>query len=124
MCPNTERATAAVEPAATLELAQRIAGTTPLWAQTVALLETAEGFTLAAGGATDLSPAQRATAENLGLTPANPMPNFHAELTLINSAGLMRLTPTKGVATNLVCPSCAGVIEELGGWVAGRYFGF
>jgi hypothetical protein len=101
-----------------------VAGSTPPWAQTIALLETAEGPTLVAGGASDLSASQAALAERLGLTVANAMPGFDAEITLINSAGEMSLTPTTGVATNIVCPSCAAVIEELGGSVNGRSFGF
>jgi len=47
--------------------------------RTVTVLETAEGPTLVAGGASDLSAAQIAAARRLGLTPTSPMPGFHAE---------------------------------------------
>jgi hypothetical protein len=90
-----EFAAADTGPAATLELAQQVAGVpTPFW-QTVALLETAEGPTLvAASGGSALTAAQIAEAESVGLTVAESVPGLHAEEALINAAGNMGLTPT------------------------------
>jgi hypothetical protein len=115
---------AARGPAATRELAQQIAAIErfPMNVKrTVAVVETAEGPTLVAGGATDLSAAQTALAQKLGLTPARPMPGMHAEETAIFGAGELSLTPTRGVATNAICPGrCAPFIEGLGGRVTGK----
>jgi RHS repeat-associated protein len=113
--------------AATLELAREIAaaGEGPVWSRTVGLLETEEGVTLVAQGAADLSAAQKALAESLGLQVAPDLPGIHAEGTLLNGAGQMGLTPTFGVVTNNVCSGvCAPMIEEMGGWSWGRFFGF
>ncbi len=113
-------------PAASLALAQQIAnaGTKAPWARTVALLETAEGPTLVGAGATDLNAAQKLLATELGFTVAQDMAGFDAEMTVLNSAGQLGLTPTTGVATNIVCSFCASQITEFGGWVNGRFFGF
>jgi RHS repeat-associated protein len=116
-------------PAATRELAQQIANVErfPMnFKRTVAVVETAEGPTLVAGGATDLSAAQTALAQKLGLTPVRPMPGVHAEETVIFGAGELGLTPTRGVTTNTICPGrCTPFIEGLGGRVTGtRTFEF
>jgi hypothetical protein len=120
-------ASAARGPAATRELAQQIANVErfPMnHRRTVSVLETAEGPTLVAGGATDLSASQIAAAQKMGLTPVSPMPGFHAEKTVITGAGELGLTPTKGVTTNIICPGAAGCrsfIEGLGGRVTGDF---
>jgi hypothetical protein len=113
-------------PKATLELARQIAAASgkPPWAQTVSLLETAEGPTLVGAGGQDLTVAQKALAEELGLTIANDLPGYHAEETVIEAAGQRGLTPTSGVATNNVCPTCQPLINSLGGTVNGRLFWF
>ena len=114
----------AVGPKATLDLALEIQGSTPLSAQTVALLETAEGPTLVGGGSADLSAEQIALAQSRGLTPTS-LPGFHAEQTVINGAGELGLTPTSGVATNNICVGrCGALIQELGGTYSGRNFSF
>ncbi len=116
-------ATIARGPAATLQLAQQIA-THPR--QTIAVMETLEGPTLVAGGVRDLSAAQQALATGRGLTPV-ALEGFHAEKTLIHAAGELGLTPTRGVATNLICGGpggCRTFLEGLGGVVEGRYFSF
>jgi hypothetical protein len=110
---------------ATLDLAMQVQGRVPLSAQTVTVLETAEGHTLVAGGAADLTAAQKSVAKRLGLTVVPDMPGFHAEETVINGAGQLGLTPTKGVVTNDVCPMfCQPMIESLGGWSQGKFYGF
>jgi hypothetical protein len=91
-----------------------------------ALVETAEGPTLVAGGVRDLSAAQQALATSRGLTPV-ALEGFHAEKTLIHAAGELGLTPTRGVATNLICSGpggCGPFLEGLGAVVDGRYFTF
>ncbi|CAN5807352.1 hypothetical protein BH09MYX1_BH09MYX1_35040 [soil metagenome] len=111
-------------PPATIDLAMKIQGDTPLSRQTIALLETAEGPTLVGGGSADLTEAQIAVAEAHGLTPT-ALPDFHAEQTVINGAGEMGLTPTNGVATNNVCLGrCGALIRLIGGRFNGKYFGF
>jgi hypothetical protein len=88
---------------ATLDLALEIQGNVPLWQQTVSLIETVEGPTIVAGGAVDLSADQISLALNLGLLVSEPFEGAHAEITGLYSAGLNRLTPTRGVATNPMC---------------------
>jgi hypothetical protein len=105
-------------PAATLELAQEIANVEsyPMrFRRTIALLETAEGPTLVAGGGTDLSAAQIEMARQLGLTPVTGV-GEHAELTAIAGARSLGLTPTAGVTTIHICPSCAVKIYNMGGY--------
>jgi RHS repeat-associated protein len=115
---------AARGPAATLDLAMKIQGSTPLSAQSVALLETVEGPTLVGAGAGDLTAEQVALARQFGLTPTT-LPGFHAEQTVINAAGELGLTPTNGVVTNNVCAGrCGPLISEIGGWFNGKNFGF
>ena len=121
---NVEGKVAARGPPATLELAMKIQGSTPLSRQTIALLETLQGPTLVGGGTADLSAAQVQLARSHGLTPT-VLPNFHAEQTVINAAGEMGLTPTRGVATNNVCAGrCGAMINGIGGWFKGKAFGF
>jgi hypothetical protein len=117
--PELLGAGAAEGPAATLALAQRIANVEryPMrFKRTIALLKTAEGPTLVAGGGTDLSPAQIAMARQLGLTPVTGV-GEHAELTAISGARSLGLTPTAGVTTIHICPSCAVKIYNMGGWL-------
>jgi hypothetical protein len=117
-------AAAEAGPKATLELAMEIQGSTPLSAQTVSLLETAEGPTLVGAGEADLSAQQVALAQSRGLTPT-ALEGFHAEQTVINGAGELGLTPTNGVATNNICAGrCGALIEEIGGTYSGRNFSF
>ena len=113
-------------PRATRQLAQEIANveSVPMsFNRTVTVLETAEGPTIVAGGASDLSSAQAAAARRLGLTPAPPMPGFHAEKTAISAAGELGLTPTRGAASNTICSGPGGCTEFLEGLGArvGKY---
>ncbi|XXY20353.1 RHS repeat-associated core domain-containing protein [Sorangium sp. So ce216] len=118
---------AARGPAATRALAEQIAGVEsfPLNVRrTVTVLETSEGPTLVAGGASDLSAVQFAEARRLGLTPTAPMPGFHAEKTAIAGAGDLGLTPTRGATSNIICGGpggCRPFIESLGGRVTGDF---
>jgi hypothetical protein len=88
------------------------------------LVETRQGPTLVAGGASDLSAAQVQLARKLGLTQVSPMIGVHAEPTALFGAGELGLTPTRGVTTNKICSvpgGCAELIERLGGRVTGKY---
>jgi RHS repeat-associated protein len=119
-------AAAARGPAATRQLAQQIANVERIpmrFNRTVTVLETAEGPTLVAGGASDLSAAQIAAARRLGLTPTSPLRGLHAEKTAIAGAGELGLTPTKGATSTIICSGpggCAGFLEGLGAKV-GKY---
>ncbi|XXT23290.1 RHS repeat-associated core domain-containing protein [Sorangium sp. So ce429] len=113
-------------PAATRALAQQIANVerAPMnFNQTVTVLETAEGPTLVAGGASDLSAAQIAEAQRLGLLPAPPMPGFHAEKTAFAGAGELGLTPTRGATSTIICSGPGGCTDFLRGLGAkvGKY---
>lgn len=113
-------------PAATRELATEIANveTLPMNVKrTVVVIETAEGPTIVAGGASDLSAAQIAAARAKGLTPVPAMPGAHAEVTGVFGAGELGLTPTRGVTTNVICSGpggCRSFIEQLGGRVTSK----
>jgi hypothetical protein len=127
VCEEPGLVASAVGPKASQDLAERIASLAegPSWTRAVAVLETAEGPTIVGGGATDLNAAQKALARELGLTVAPDFPEIHAEGTVLNGAGQLGLTPTVGVVTNHVCSGiCAPMIQEMGGWVDGRWFGF
>jgi RHS repeat-associated protein len=115
-------------PPATLETAEAIRSVTgkPPRAQVVALVETTEGPTIAAGGAwLDLTAAQKSLAKAMGFVIADDMPGIHAEQTAFEHAGRLGLTPKKGVSTLPPCPAeCRPLILRWGGWVNGNYFGF
>ncbi|WP_441289865.1 RHS repeat domain-containing protein [Sorangium sp. KYC3313] len=124
---STAAAGAARAASAARELAQHIANVerVPMnFRRTVALVETAEWPTLVAGGASDLSAAQIAAAQKLGLTPVHPMPGVHAEPTAIFGAGKLGLTPTRRVTTSTICTGpggCTEFIQGIGGRVTGKY---
>ncbi|TWT77302.1 hypothetical protein Pla123a_19600 [Posidoniimonas polymericola] len=128
-CADPQKASAeVVAPKASPELAREIADVEkpPLNdRRTVAITETREGVTLVSGGASDLSEAQKRLARERGLTPTNDLPRADAEITMLDHAGRNGLTPTNGVTTNDICPTCAGDIEGLGGVLTGpRSFSF
>ena len=50
-------------------------------------------------------------ARVIGLTPV-AVTGLHAEMTVIQGASTLRLTPTAGVSTNIVCPECAIYIQR------------
>jgi len=110
-----------VGPAPTVALAQRLQAFSR---QTVGVLATSEGPTLVAAQP-GLSPGQVAQAMRLGLTVVENMVE-HAEVNLIMEAARLRLTPTWGAVSNLVCSrgGCQDYIRAVGGWVSGRLFGF
>lgn len=83
--------------------------------RTVAVMETKEGPTLISGGASDLSAAQKSAAAARGLTVVPDFPGVHAEGTALNGAGQLGLTPTRGATSNIICPNCRSLINDLGG---------
>lgn len=82
---------------------------------TAALATTAE--TIIAGGARDLSPAQRA-ALGAGEVAAR-FPGAHAEVTALEHAAGSGLLPRALAVTRDICPSCAVAIERVGGVLTG-----
>jgi hypothetical protein len=74
--------------------------------RTTAVLETDVGRIIA-GGARDLSPAQRAL-----LGPgeiAARAPGVHAEVTALDRAASIGATPLELTVTRTICPACAAV---------------
>ena len=103
---------------ATQGLADEIASVgLPRSKQTVVLIETAEGRTIVAAGGPDLTPAQKALAQQRGLLVADDLPGFHGELTGMATAGERGLLPTRGVTTNKMCRdgaySCFDQLTEM-----------
>jgi Cytidine and deoxycytidylate deaminase zinc-binding region len=80
--------------------------------RTTAVLRTTAGD-IVAGGARDLTPAQRAL-----LGPgeiAARAPGVHAEATALGEAARMGATPLEMAVTRVICPQCAAAIEASGG---------
>ncbi|MCL2726735.1 MAG: RHS repeat-associated core domain-containing protein, partial [Polyangiaceae bacterium] len=80
--------------------------------RTTAALDTTAGRIIA-GGARDLTPAQRAA-----LLPgeiAARLPGAHAEVTAIETARGLGATPQAISVTRPICPECAAAIEASGG---------
>lgn len=80
--------------------------------RTTAVLRTSGGD-IVAGGARDLTPAQRAL-----LGPgeiAAKLPRAHAEVTALQHAAGAGLSPEAMAVTRGICPQCAASIEASGG---------
>jgi len=75
---------------------------------------------LAAGGR-DLSPAQRALANEGDLLAR--LPGAHAEVTALDAAGNAGLTPGQIFVSRLICPQCSAAIENSGGIISNNGFG-
>lgn len=82
--------------------------------RTTAVLRTSGGDVVA-GGARDLTPAQRALL-GPGETAAR-LPGAHAEVTAIQHAQKAGLSPEAMAVTRAICPLCAEAIEASGGVV-------
>lgn len=80
--------------------------------RTTAVLRT-NGATIVAGGARDLTPAQRAML-TIG-EMAGRLPGAHAEITALGTAGRLGLSPAELAVTRAICPQCAAAIEASGG---------
>jgi RHS repeat-associated protein len=81
--------------------------------RTTAVLETTDGSRIVAGGARDLTPAQRAALVEGEI--AAKMPGAHAEVTALEHAIANGLTPSELAVTRSICPDCAAKIEAAGG---------
>jgi RHS repeat-associated protein len=73
---------------------------------------------LIAGGARDLSSAQRAVAEALDATPVLE-PGAHAETTLLNGAERLGASPKELATSRPFCADCRTAIEQSGGTITG-----
>jgi hypothetical protein len=78
-------------------------------ARTTAVTETQEGVRIVSSSERRLTPAQRA---QLGASEVEGIGVGHAEVTGINAAREMGLTPTATAASRPICTSCAGTLRE------------
>ena len=69
------------------------------------------------GGIRDLSPAQRALAQDGELMARQP--GVHAEVTAVNGANAAGLTPQEIVTTRNICPRCQAFLEGEGATMTG-----
>lgn len=80
-------------------------------ARTTAVTETREGVRVVSSSERRLTPAQRA---QLGVNEIEGVGVGHAEVTGINAAREMGLTPTGTAASRPICPSCASTLRNQG----------
>jgi tRNA(Arg) A34 adenosine deaminase TadA len=80
--------------------------------RTTAVLETSAGRIIA-GGARDLTPAQRALVGPGEI--AARLPGAHAEVTALRAAEGLGATPQSMAVTRAICPECAAAITQSGG---------
>src|SRR5947208_10743219 len=73
--------------------------------RTTAVLETAMGTIAAGGSVRDLTSAQMAVAETMGMTTAK-LPGFHAEFTALSEAGARGWEPRMITTSSDICPNC------------------
>ena len=79
--------------------------------RTTAVIETKEGVRVVSSSERRLTPAQRA---QLGANEVEGIGLGHAEVTGVNAARAMGLTPTGVAASRPICPSCVNSLRELG----------
>jgi tRNA(Arg) A34 adenosine deaminase TadA len=84
--------------------------------RTTAALDTSAGRILA-GGARDLTPAQKAVL--LPEEIAARLPGAHAEVTALEKAAELGATPQSLAVTRIICERCAAAIEASGGTLTG-----
>jgi hypothetical protein len=84
--------------------------------RTSAVLNTQEGIDVLASGGRDLSPAQRALANEGDLLAR--MPGAHAEVTALEGAFKAGLSPSEMAVSRLICPECQAFIENSGGTIS------
>lgn len=80
--------------------------------RTTAALGTREGQTILSSGGRDLSPAQRALAQEGEVIARSP--GAHAEVTAVNGARSAGLTPQGIGVSRPICPACQAFLEESG----------
>ena len=81
--------------------------------RTTAVLQTEQGVMIVGGGARDLTPAQRALADSLSLSPST-LPGEYAEITVIQDSINRGLTPVELAVTRPICDACATYIQSTG----------
>jgi hypothetical protein len=81
--------------------------------RTTAVMSTREGIDVLAGGGEDLSPAQRALANENDLLAR--LPGEHAEITALDAAAKQGLTPAQMAVSRPICSICQMVIRARGG---------
>ena len=79
--------------------------------RTTAVTETQEGVRVISSSTRRLSPAQRA---RLGTNEVEGVGVGHAEVTGVNAARNMGLTPTGTAASRPICPACANTLADEG----------
>ncbi len=90
--------------------------------RTVGMLSTLEGVDIAASGTRDLEPLQRALLQS-GEVSAS-LAEAHMEMTALDAAVRMGVTPNVLVSTVKICPICRLMIEESGGVLPTKYTAF
>jgi hypothetical protein len=85
--------------------------------RTTAVLRTSEDVDVLGSGGRDLSPLQRATADEGDVLAR--MPGAHAEPTVLGEASARGLTPLGLAASRDFCPACLDLIADFGGTVTG-----
>ncbi len=81
--------------------------------RTTAVMSTEEGTDILASGGRDLSPAQRALANEGDILARSP--GAHAEITALEAAEKAGLTPSEIAVSRAMCPACQAAIESSGG---------
>lgn len=84
--------------------------------RTSAVLSTEEGTDILASGGRDLSPAQRALANEGDILARSP--GAHAEITALEAAEKAGLTPAEMAVSRPMCVDCQAAVEASGGEIA------
>ena len=80
--------------------------------RTSAVMSTEEGTDILASGGRDLSPAQRALANEGDILARSP--GAHAEITALEAADKAGLTPSEIAVSRPMCPACPGRYRGFG----------
>jgi len=83
--------------------------------RTTAVMSTEEGTDILASGGRDLSPAQRALANEGDILARSP--GAHAEITALEAAEKAGLTPSELAVSRPICAACQAAIEFAGGMI-------
>lgn len=81
--------------------------------RTTSLMSTRQGTDIIASGGRDLSPAQRALAQDGDVL--GRLPGAHAEVTSLDAATKAGLTPAQIAVSRPICGPCQAVIQGTGG---------
>lgn len=89
--------------------------------RTTAVMSTQEGVDVLALGLRDLSPAQRALANEGDLLAR--LPGEHAEITAMDAAAKSGLTPSQMAVSRTICSACQTAIRLNGGEISNNELG-